>query len=178
MRKSAFTLIEMAIALVVISIGMLTLMKLFSDGFVRARTAIGEVRAAHFAGDVFDTLRAMSAKATYWHADSNAWVDVWDTWAYGETNFPVAMSGLWGDGKSDLLIQGNDTPLLLAFTNIEGVVSHAFRYQLTIVPPPFPETGTNWASATLHIWEGVRGPTTLDTAVSFYSEFPRAGATP
>ncbi len=58
MKRDGFTLVEIALALLVISVGMLALLGLFPTGLQVNQEAINETQVALFAQEVFDGVRA------------------------------------------------------------------------------------------------------------------------
>jgi uncharacterized protein (TIGR02598 family) len=60
-RREGFTLIEVALALLVISIGLLALFGLFPIGLDANRAALDETRAALFADEVLNGVRAQAS---------------------------------------------------------------------------------------------------------------------
>ena len=58
MKRDGFTLVEIALALLVISVGMLALIGIFPTGLQINQRAIEETQAALFAQEVFDAIRA------------------------------------------------------------------------------------------------------------------------
>ena len=60
-RKSGFTLVEIALALLIVSVGLLSVFSLFPAGMTSNRKAIDETHAAFFADDVLNGLKAQVA---------------------------------------------------------------------------------------------------------------------
>jgi hypothetical protein len=172
-------LIELAVAAMVIAIGLLALLGLAHIGERAVADAENETRAALFADEIFTTLRLYSDQVST-HADHQGWLDFWTRVSKGELIFPVAMNPdemdrledtdwrQWGlsptlvaDGTGlDAQIHTN----VWAFEEDQSVPDFAFQYRLMISRPisgggvPFLQPGdsfpTNTVWATLHVWNG------------------------
>ncbi len=71
-RQQGFTLVEVMVALVVLSVGMLGIAALFTQGLSAGRTAIYRTQAVNLVGDLADRIRAnRSAQAAYAGAAAN-----------------------------------------------------------------------------------------------------------
>jgi prepilin-type N-terminal cleavage/methylation domain-containing protein len=66
-RKAGFTLIEIALSLLVVSVGLLALFGLFPVGLASNKTALDETKAAFFAEEVLNGVRAQ-ASSLPWNA--------------------------------------------------------------------------------------------------------------
>lgn len=149
--RRAFSLIEVSLALLVVSVGILSVLSLFPMGLDQNARAIADSHAGLFADEVMSGLRAC--------AETN-WAGL-----NGNIVLPVAADAAWGNSATGEL----DT-LFTIRTNIyklpDSIVDHALRYQLMLA------TNGNIKAATLYVWGGEFGATGTTSAPSiFYEEF-------
>lgn len=196
MTRRGFMLIELAVATLVIGVGLLVMMGLASVGERAATEAEDETRAALFADDVFTTLRLYSDHCS---RDTNVWdwVTLWRRLAEGEA-LPLAAPACWQSSP------GGMPPLVCAdrqvYTNrylslagfhpgaAGGQVEYGLQYRLALARPtsaggavPFlpldpAEEAPRIVWATLHVWSGAqrRNPEPF----VFYTHFSDAGGLP
>ena len=191
-------LIELAVAALVIGIGILALLGITHVAERAATDAEGETRAALFADDVFTTLRlysdhyAQSANQTNWInfwmnvtdeynplplTVASAWLPIWDN--SQNEDFPRV---IFGDGQEHTTYW---IPLAEDESEPVAIPDLAMRYRLTIVHPN--NTAQNLVSinkeplttmllATLHVWYGASRvgaePSTFFTAFSNSGSLP------
>ena len=170
--KQGFALLlEAAVAVVVIAVGVLAMISLFSLGTdVRGKAGADNV-AAVFADGVLSGLRAAALQAAE-TPGSNRWESFWETFACGATSIPVAAQSLWS-GTAMVIRAGE------VCTNVyvnyalharreTNLVNHALRYRLTV---DFPATGgAGRAAAAIEVWPGEFGGDNPE-ALIFCSEF-------
>ena len=148
----AFSLIEVTLALMVISVGMLSVIGLFPLGLDQNSRAIADTHAALFADEVLSGLRACAA----------------DNWAGldDSVELPVAAEIAWINSGTGDLDPGFTVPDEIV-TNIyyvpNGIVDHAFRFRLNLT------SNGNVKAATLWVWSGEFGTTSAPSI--FYEEF-------
>ena len=184
-----FTLIEVALAIVVVGIGVLTVFGLISSGLDASRKAVADTEAALFAGAIMNAMRSEALLA----ADlsdpftDNRWDKYWKDLRDGKTNVVVASFSAWGKSGDPALSIGfcsSDADVRkLSFVNrlfhdssVTGLKNYELRYNLRmkeIVTPEDPVV-TNRA-VTLKIWDGLYGSATVDQALIFYSKFSNPG---
>ena len=167
-------MVEAALAVVVLSIGVLAVFVLFSSGMSTKTKASGDTQAALFAQGVFSTLRAASEEAS--RQGQVRWEEFWYD-IEGNTNLlPAAGAEFWAN--SNMMINANTlTPIVysIPLTNGADMVNHALRYILTV---DLDLAITNWPDrvpVTLKVWEGAFGQTNDDDAAVFYTEFDNPG---
>jgi type II secretory pathway pseudopilin PulG len=173
--RSAFTLIEIALAILLIALGILAMFSLLGAGLDTSNKASADAQAAIFADSVFNSLRAESQRAAEKGiAVTNAWVDFWDSFTSGGTNIPIACYTMWGDGNLMLRSPGLYT---VCFTNNYGsggltnVVNHSLRYTIYASLEP----NLYRADVLLKVWDGQFAQTGDTNALIFYSEFRKEG---
>jgi len=149
-NRSGLIMVEAALAVVVLAIGVLAVFVLFSSGLDTRTRASADTQAALLATSVFNTLRAESVQASR----ENRWEAFWDDFSYGSTNLPVPAGGpdgVWVD--TNLAIRAGElcTNRYVNYSLRRGVdtsiVDHVLRYRLDVCPLPPPPTGrTAWKS--------------------------------
>ena len=97
-RRCGFTLLEVAIAIAVVVIGILALFALISAGLDASSRAVADTQAAMFADSVFNGIKASSLKAS--EKGKNAagdivWRIFWYDFQDGATNITVAADTQW-----------------------------------------------------------------------------------
>lgn len=148
--RNAFSLIEVMLALMVISVGMLAILSLFPMSMDQNARAVANSHAALFADELLSGIRAC--------ADEN-WAGLRPTLV-----LPVAAAEMWGS-VSDPILTNRFTGTNVA-TNIymtTNIMNHAIRYRLALV------TNGNVKAATLWVWSGQYGST--GAPIVFYAEF-------
>jgi prepilin-type N-terminal cleavage/methylation domain-containing protein len=171
---TGFTMIEVALAIAVLALGVLALYALLASALDTSTKAKGDTQAAMFADSVFNTLRAQSAIAAEQEITvPGSWTNFWNSFSNGVTTLPVAFATDWGDGN--MAIQ-NGGPFTESFTNNYGIgermdiVNHSLRYTI--------DARLEWADRAdvlLRVWDGTFGPTSNKNALVFYSEFRKEG---
>lgn len=123
-KRAGFTLVEIALALLVVSVGLVAVMGLFPTGLSTNRQALDETQAVLFAEEVFSGLQA-SAMVTPWEQIQSIELEPagWANW----------------DNRYDLFIQitGNSTLTNRYRVEVPGEDSyqnHAIRYRLRMEP--------------------------------------------
>lgn len=145
---SAFSLVEVTLALMVMAVGILSVMSMFPAGLEQNARSIADTHAAFFAEEVFGGLRAK--------AETN--------WAYlDEFEVPVAASNMWSNmGTNRVSFTGTN----IAMNKYEYTYEdHVLRYRLVLT------TNGLVKAATLFVWPGEFGKT--NDASMFYAEFFR-----
>lgn len=194
--RTGFMLIELAVAAMVIAIGVLALLGIAHVGDRAATDTENETRAALFSDEVFTTLRLYSDQVSA-NTNHQGWLDFWTRVSRGEA-LPVAnwtlFPDIWqqhGNIEYPSIIAdgtGNDrgrTNIWYA-TASAGTPDFAFQYRLMISRPtddgavpfldPVDSSPTNTVWATLHVWNGVfrRQPQPF----TFYTHFSDSGGLP
>lgn len=153
-NQEGFNLVEVCLALMVVTVGIVAVLSMFPAGLDQNRRAMGEAQGALFAEEVFAGLRARAGT----------------DWANLETvSLPVTDPSLWADPT--LLTTVPTGPFVV--TNIyrpagaTTLVDHAFRYQLCV-----QAITTDVKAAVVRIWDGEFGSAT-NPALIFYTEMHR-----
>lgn len=203
LEKSGFTLMEVALAVVVVAIGMMAAFALISTGLDSSAKAVAMTRGAIFADDVFNGLRSKASLAT--DAGEGAWEDFWEEFAAGsEDLLTIAAGPMWQleiggppwapitNYISIVATPEGDPAESLSLTNYchrtdtTLIPNSSLRYTLYVEPhvetitvgtPPddFSWSWTNKVTAILNVWEGEYGETDINRAMTFVSEFENAG---
>ena len=189
-------LIELAVAALVIGIGILALLGLAHVAERAASDAEAETRAALFADDVFTTLRLFSDR----HArspDQGEWLSFWVDVSEGDLGLPLTAGGLdvWqldqnqnpmvliGDGGEHSIFWRPAGPS----SDSDSVADIAIRYKLSITVQtqdgavvPFDASQTNYRPAmllaTLHVWHGASKMAA--EPYTFFTAFSNSGSLP
>ena len=205
LEKSGFTLMEVALAVVVVAIGMMAAFALISTGLDSSAKAVAMTRGAIFADDVFNGLRSKASLAT--DAGEGAWEDFWENFEDGDAAVTVAAGPMWQldvdviPGWPPIIVTNyvyivatpeGDPAESLSLTNYchrtdtTLIPNSSLRYTLYVEPhvetitvgtPPddFSWSWTNKVTAILNVWEGEYGETDINRAMTFVSEFENAG---
>lgn len=139
--RSGFTLIEVALAVLIVGIGILAVAALFSTGLTSSSKAVADTQAAMFAENVFNGLRARSLlMAEMQTATNKTWDTFWSSFTNRSTGITIAAIapdfGVWkiattiSNGGPYTVVLSN-TPMHRAATT--GIVDRAFRYQVSAV---------------------------------------------
>ena len=153
-NRSGFTLAETAIALLVISAGILSVFALFPVGLDNTRAASGDVEAGLFAGKVFDAFRAR-----FGAGDWNAQTVTIDT-----SSNPYL--------SSDALISADGSQRSFTLTDSVGNTTVTLWYKLT---PVISVSGSSAdrIALTLTVWPQKVQPAAADLGRVFYTEIVR-----
>ncbi len=146
---SAFSLVEVTLALMVLAVGILGIMSLFPTGLEQNARSVADTRVAFFAEEVLAGLQA-KAETNWPHLD--------------EFNVSVSARGTWENPPPNLYITGTN----LVITNKYEYATyedHVLRYRLVLTTNALVKT------ATLYVWPGEYGNTN-DPSL-FYAEFFR-----
>jgi hypothetical protein len=188
-------LIELAVAALVIGIGILALLGVAHVAERAAADAEAETRAALFADDVFTTLRLFSDRYAQ-STNQKDWVEFWVDVADGE-QLPLATEWLsmWeysldpihprtivGDGEEHTAYW---IPIADGELEPATIPDYAMRYRLTIARPgPTSSEATTLTApplpamllVTLHVWHGVSK--VAAEPFTFFTAFSNSGSLP
>jgi prepilin-type N-terminal cleavage/methylation domain-containing protein len=194
-RRGGFTLLEVALAITVVALGMMALFALMSGGLDNSAKAIADTHAALFAQNAFGSIRernvaaaqagtaqwdlfwfdftngntsiSVSAPAT-WTGESTSWIPSTRSWL--TTMRPLDIRCMLKRPPSDLhLNKYINKPLRTGIPNL-SIVNASLRYRLG-----FQSLPNGRKMATLSIWEGEWGDIAKATPLVFYSEFSNPG---
>ena len=146
-----FTLIEVALALLVIGVGIVGVFGLFPAGLEASRRTVNETQAAIFAEEVFGGFRA-AAGVVPWAS-------------FDDIKVPIACSNLWAStprvGKTS-----DRTPIVWRHPSDTNLVERALRYTLSV-----GKVSDVVKTLTLKVYPGEFGGT--DEEYVFYTEIWR-----
>ncbi len=182
--QDGFTLMEVALAVAVIAVGIMALFALMSSGLEFSSEAVNDTMAANFADNTFNTLRSRSAEAGL----NGTWDLFW--WRFTSplaafNAIEVAATSTW---RSNLRVRGNGGIYTNVFvtSSLHGstlqMENHSLRYQCRVnfttprpaTPPASPDVN-NVARVTLYVWPEQFGRNDRDDALVFYTEFNNPG---
>lgn len=192
--RSGFTLMEVALAILVMALGVVAVFSLIASGLDANAMAVADTQAGLFADNVFRGIRAESISAAVGvhpdpkysrsQQDSTAetrWDDFWDDFEKGGHEITIAAPELWhepvvvrpGDAVQSPEFKIKDLRDGVGDTaRIQAIENHTLRYRLKVAESA-AEPGN--FTATLSVWEGKFGPTDEKRALVFYSEFYNPG---
>lgn len=158
--RRGFTLIEVAMAMLVVSVGIMAAFAMFPQGLDQGKAAVEDTQAAQFAEWVFDGYRGLSTRY--------AW-SLWPTAPVqlpGAANFNSAQTTPWVRAS----VNSNIVTVFRAFRQVSqstaGIDAReiALRYNLAL------DRGNRSVGLTLRVWPGEYGNTDATNAVMFYTE--------
>jgi prepilin-type N-terminal cleavage/methylation domain-containing protein len=176
-RRTAFTLIEVALAIAVVGIGVLAAFALLTTGLDSSARASEETQAAFFADSVMNTLRVYSTQ----EARTGNFKTFWDAFASGSRLVPVAFPRIWKAKPSPQSFQAGALQTITFKNgslkdNVDtGIQNATARYRIDVTPASDGEQIPR--SATMYVWPGKGNATTPKDADAFvfYSEFAYTG---
>lgn len=196
--SAAFTLIELAMTALLLSMGLLTVFALLRRGIASRSELEGEMRGAAFADAAFNTLRAVSEHSAR-HADTNdLWTLFWTDFQNGETNVALtadadgqssdsAAEPATGPAKDPTRLFGDGEVRVYRWLP-DPAISNAvppLRYQCSIyITNSFEEAKsvglflnhpTNRVQLTLHVWPSGQ---TNSAAQTYFTLFSNRGRLP
>jgi type II secretory pathway pseudopilin PulG len=145
---AAFSLIEVTLAMLVVSVGILAVLGLFPLGLDQNARAIADSHAGLFVEEVFSGLRACAE--TNWDGLS---IDT----TLSSANYPGV--GVTRFSGTNMAVHTN-----VYSNSVTHIVDHALRYRLTL------NSNGNIKAAMLCVWDGQFGSTNAAPNV-FYQEF-------
>ncbi len=178
--SNGFTLIEIALAMFVFSIGVLALYALFNTGLQQSQQALADTQIAFFADNVLHGLRAKSIELSETGV-SNDWERFWLELRQGVTNITVTAAPHWVCPSSNTFMTIDANGLHInAYTNYAlhanrntDRVHHVLRYLLLVelTNSLMSTPGSNRVNVTLKVWEGFYGSTNDEAGHSFYAQY-------
>jgi prepilin-type N-terminal cleavage/methylation domain-containing protein len=185
-RQDGFTLMEVALAVVVVGVGVLGMVALLSGGLDASSKASSTTQAAFLADATMNALRARSTEM----AQSNRWDEFWNNFALTaneKLTIPVPPAWQGYGGAQEIKIYGNGTKQALAFlsnannfrgSSIWNIPHGKLRYQLSVSNAPPSPSSRGLRYVTLRIWPGAGRTDNLrdENALVFYSEFANVGS--
>ena len=176
-QRDGLIMVEAALAVVVLAIGVLAAFMLFSVGLNARTRAAGDTQAAIFADSVFNTLRAESTLAS----TDEPLGGVLGRLRRRRTNLPVAAGGpdgVWANSNIAIragILCTTSTPISRS-ASASIRTSWITRSVLSGGDAGAPDgISTNRVAVTLQVWEGIFGPTNSDAGSVLYTEFDNPG---
>ena len=172
--SDGFTLIEVAIAVMVAAMGVLAVFALLGSALGSGTRAVADTHSGFFAKDVFNGLRAHSEQAA--ESGSANWVVFWDDFA-GTGTISVAAHYAWQDSGSMVIRSGAVYTQVYRNASFRGssvtnVEDHILLYRLIVGTNDSgytPEPSWTNRTVTLEVWEGSGGIS--GDPITYYSEF-------
>ena len=157
-NAAGFTLVEIALALLVVAVGLVVVVGLFPSGLRANKTSIDETQMAMVADEILNGVKAVTSERTWGQMAAGSFAlrppayNFWDT--------PAALRIGPASGPGSPMVGTN------VFTYAgEKVPAYAYRYDLQVFPIP----GTpNILGVKLQLWNGEYGP--ADQGHAFYTE--------
>ncbi len=180
-RRGGFTLIEISLALMIFSLGVLAVFLLFGRALDRESDALRYTRMALFGDSVLESLQAKSEYLTE-TASSNEWSQFWEEMADGQTQVVCAAGSsndVW-DSEMSVVADGLQTNIYYAYPlhgdNSTGLLSHIIRYKMEVdVDDLVQDTERGLVKVTLKVWEGEFGGASDDNGVVFFTLYADSG---
>jgi hypothetical protein len=179
--KAGFVLlVEIVLALFVISMGVLAGVALITTSMDRGREARADTQLAMFGDGILEWLRASATEA----GTTNGWAGFWADVQDGEIGIPVPAQEMWTPSNCVVTADEVKTVVLTNFGHHAlavrgeeadtGIPALVLRCLLEVDPDVAWGGRTNWC-AQLKLWEGQFGSTNAVQARSLYTEFPEPG---
>ncbi len=157
-RKRAdegFTLVEIAMALLVVAIGMVSIMGLFPAGLQSNQQSVDEVRVAMFAEDVLNGVKAV--------IEETVWDDVART--LRDEGVPLVGSATFFSDPTKVKVSTTPEATRIKFTSNVSPEEFAMRYFLQVRPVE------SRYRITLQVWPNEHGFTDLNDLRDFGGGF-------
>lgn len=196
-RRQGFTLLEVALAVTVVALGMMAMFGLMSGGLDNSAKAVADTQAAFLAENAFNALRERNVE------EARKGPAAWDSFWTGLTNGTIALtiaappgwkgySSSWvastakwltyrpldlrclyvkPGGPYDLHLNKYVNAPLRAGVPTMDIVNCSLRYKLSCKKD---KSGTR-REVTLSVWEGEWGDIKKTDPLVFYSEFTNPG---
>jgi len=149
---AAFSLIEVTLAIMVVTIGILSVMTLFGTGLEQSARSTDQTYAILFAEEVMSGMRARA---------DQGWTNL-----SANTVLPPIFSDVWLPAPPDIRATGLIRTNLFYRQDYPGVLQASYRYRLRVT--------TNEADTvkgiTLEIWNSHFGAVSISNALIYYTE--------
>ena len=162
MSRQGFSLVEVALALLVAAIGLLSVMTLFPMGMETSKKAIDEGQAALFAEEIFNGFRAKLAVTNV------AWSTA-DSLSIG-----VPAPDMWMNGSSIEFVANKSGTNIYQYAHEQDMKDYAVRYIMTVDDHPDAKYSSDIKYFKLTIANGEYGGRLTDGLV-FYTEMYTTG---
>lgn len=152
-HRSGFSLVEVALALMVVGVGMVAVFSVLPVGLEANKRAIDDTQCALFAEEIFSGFRAEASRV--------AWADV------PKIAVPNPVPEMWEDGDG---VSPNGQPEVNIYqAKRTEIIDYALRYHLQVNDVP---NQRDVKSLRLLVWNGEYGGTA--NAMVFYTELHRS----
>jgi prepilin-type N-terminal cleavage/methylation domain-containing protein len=156
-NKSGFSLIEIALAMLVVAIGIPALLGLLGSGLNMNKSSQDDTVLGTFAQAYFSSVKSVA---------STNWIKIEDA----STGTPAQAPGINSqsiDNPEDFKLSGGpyDYSITYGSSNFD---TYQLRYS-----PDIDLVSTNLARVTLYVWPGEYGSTATSDATTFYTEIYR-----
>ena len=141
-KREGFTLVEIALALLVVAIGIVSIMGLFPAGLQSNQQAIEETRVAMFAEDVLNGVKSF--------IEETPWADVPDELRTGGVQ--LVGSGVFNSLPEDVTVSTGSDATTIRFTSTLSPEEYVLRYFLEL-----RELQSRY-EITLQVWPNGHGP--------------------
>jgi prepilin-type N-terminal cleavage/methylation domain-containing protein len=162
-KKDGFTLVEIALALLVVAIGVVSIMGLFPAGLQANQRSIDETRVAMFAEDVLGGVKTI-IEETPWE-DVQSYLQIQGLPMVGSPDMFAPANILASNPDPDIQYRYADS----GYKNVDAgvpVVEFELRYELDVTGVP-PVSPTVYA-ITLQVWPNKHSPE--EDGLVFYTE--------
>ncbi len=200
--RDGFTLMEVALAILVVAIGVMAVFSLLASGMDSNTKAMADTQATIFADNVFNALSAAAQKRALDNpGDPKAWITYWTDLKAGKVGITLSAEPAWQNAVSfsksgvgawttdsgvakvkatDRSFRRIDFPNSVFTGHPRGglqqdgktLLNHSVRYQFTVTPLATPPEK---GTVLLLVWPGKYGSLEPTDAVVFYSEFINRG---
>ena len=171
--RQGFSLVEVALALLVVAIGFTAIFGLFPAGMQASRTAIEETEMSEFADFVFASLDVLAIQS---------WSDMDENGLDRAVHRPILSTRIMGTNPTPeqrIRTAPPDSPVLFTWTpTVMGFDVTHFTYSLML--EPVAGTGGDMRRARLQVWPGLRDQAVRDGGgkdfpggIIFYREYRR-----
>ena len=155
---NGFSLVEVALALLVASVGLMSVMSLFPVGMDASKKAIDESQCALFAEEIINGFRAQSELAAV------KWSDL-DT-----LELERCTKHIWEEPDKKFQVGGSPGYIEYQYSGSD-IVEYAIKYQISVGKGP--KDGTKYIR--LRLWNGKYTDITKVPAMVFYTELYDTG---
>ena len=151
-RRAGFSMVEVALAILVLSVGLLAVFGLFGDALETNKSTIADTQAALFADEVLNGFKAAALTNI-------------TTWASYLQSITLSNPAIW-QASVPIQVSSNSVrtnQYKYKSGSMAGVTDYAYRYQLSVGAA----SGANVQGVTLQVWPiGVAS----NAALVFYTE--------
>jgi len=140
--RAGFSMVEVALAILVLSVGLLAVFGLFGDALETNKSTIADTQSALFADEVLNGFKASALTMT------NA-----TNWASNLQGITVSNPAVWQASAIPIKADGSVRTNQYNYTPVSGsmgqLTDYAYRYQLSLTNSP---AGANVQGVMLQVW--------------------------